>query len=59
MGYGRREQVVAKEDIITQESDTSSDVSHDELGSSCNYTIRDTSNSQIGKIQGGCRTVGI
>ena len=40
---------MAKSDIVLQESDTSSDVSHAELGASCNDTIRDTSNSRRGK----------
>ena len=59
MGYDRREKFVAKEDLVLQESDKSSDVSNAELGKSCNYTIQDTSNNHRGTIQGGCRGVGI
>ena len=46
---------MAKEDIVLQDSDTSNDLSHDELGAPYNYNIRDTSNSHKFKGQGGCR----
>ena len=42
-------------DLVLQDSETSSDVSHAEIGSSCKYTIRDTSNSHGGMRKGGCR----
>ena len=59
MGYDRKEQVVAKEDLVLQDSCTSSDVSHAEIGVSCNGTIQDMSNSHSGTKQGGCIGVGI
>ena len=50
---------MAKEDIVLQDSDTSSDVPHAELGELCKYNIRDTPNYHRGTRLGGCRGVGI
>ena len=59
MGYDKRKQVMSKEDLVLQDSDTSSDVSHAELGASCNYNIQDTSNYHRGMRQGGFTEVEI